>query len=329
MGLKYQILKNLPFSVYKNVDKRPLIGAYYHLVKNESCPYISPIFSYKNHQQFEQDLQEIKKYYRPITYSEYLEGTPSTKTKKNIILSFDDGYRELLTEVLPLLKKHSIPALFFITTSLIDNKAIMFRNLIALIITKIESSENHAFSKHQAKLEEVNQRTFSHLNEYIAFLKSVYTDKDLITANAKILQIDTKQFLDQEKPYLTTEELKTLYHHPLIQLGAHSVNHYNLGRLENKELVISEIVDSAQTLKSLTGQEYVPFAFPFTSEGVDHSILEQISQNHQWIKGFFGGFNYDLQDKIIIKRYGLDHPQLSFKQKVKHEAIHELYKRYF
>lgn len=322
MGIKSKILNCLPFFFHKKLEKRNVIGGYYHLINDDNLGYVTPIFSYKNRQQFEEDLFFLKRNYSIITYEDFVDKNVSSSA--NFMLTFDDGYRELKTVILPLLEKHNIPAIYFITTSLIDNQSMMYRNLIALIISVIEEKSESYFQGILSELERVNQQKFGDKKSYFLYLKSLYNNEDKVHLNAEIAAIDTKEFLEKQKPYLTTAEILELHRHPLITIGAHSTKHYKLG-LMTDEQIEEDIVTSCKIIKQITQQQNVPFAFPFTSENVKRKILKKITQENSWINGFFGEFNYDFDDVEVIKRYPLDHPDFSLKKRIRHEAIHYLY----
>lgn len=50
------------------------------------------------------------------------------KKKKIVSLTFDDGYEECYTKILPILQRHNISATFFINTDLIDNPKKHYKN---------------------------------------------------------------------------------------------------------------------------------------------------------------------------------------------------------
>lgn len=50
----------------------------------------------------------------------------STAFNKFVCVTFDDGYRDNLTEAYPIMKKHNIPFVIYVTTDFIDNKSEMW-----------------------------------------------------------------------------------------------------------------------------------------------------------------------------------------------------------
>ena len=60
---------------------------------------------------FQKIIKWFSKHYKFITLDQYLVGDTG------ILITFDDGYANNLTEALPILEKYSVPALIFIATS--------------------------------------------------------------------------------------------------------------------------------------------------------------------------------------------------------------------
>lgn len=73
---------------------------------------------------FEQHLIFLKKNYGIIHLSELSRRLlNNTLTGNEAAITFDDGYRDNLTNALPLLEKYNVPATIFITTSLLGKSA--------------------------------------------------------------------------------------------------------------------------------------------------------------------------------------------------------------
>jgi len=73
---------------------------------------------------FERQIRFLKKHYRLVDPSElpdWIESEKCQKGRKGVLVTFDDGYEDNYTNALPILKKYSCPALFFISTGLIGN----------------------------------------------------------------------------------------------------------------------------------------------------------------------------------------------------------------
>ena len=92
--------------------KIPIIS--YHSISNENCPISLSL------DEFEKQLIFFKKnHFQSIHFSE-IENISS----KKFIITFDDGYKDLITNALPLLKKYNFKATCLIISNLIGKKNI-------------------------------------------------------------------------------------------------------------------------------------------------------------------------------------------------------------
>lgn len=73
---------------------------------------------------FEEHLKLLKQNYRVIPLRELSQKLALGDIHGNeAAITFDDGYRDNLTEALPLLEKYSLPATIFVTTKMLGKKA--------------------------------------------------------------------------------------------------------------------------------------------------------------------------------------------------------------
>lgn len=68
---------------------------------------------------FEETVGMLTRFFHVISPSDFNTNRLSQE-KINILLTFDDGYKSWVDVALPVLKKHSIKALFFLTSGLLD-----------------------------------------------------------------------------------------------------------------------------------------------------------------------------------------------------------------
>ncbi len=99
-------------------NKKCLAILTYHSISNEIEPdeTVTP-------EEFERQLQYIKKNYKVIPLEEAIEclQTDIEKISGSIVITFDDGYSDNYYNAYPLLKKHNFPATIFLITGFIEN----------------------------------------------------------------------------------------------------------------------------------------------------------------------------------------------------------------
>ena len=129
------IIRKVPLKVFHFFFSKKMDACYYHLASNNDLDHIKHICAYKSTNSFEEDLQELQQNFQFVDYQTYRKREETQKPR--LLLTFDDGYKELFTEVYPILKERKIPAIFFVVTNLIDNEQLLYRNGISLLISKL------------------------------------------------------------------------------------------------------------------------------------------------------------------------------------------------
>jgi peptidoglycan/xylan/chitin deacetylase (PgdA/CDA1 family) len=125
------IVANIPLSLYRFFIKMDLVTLCYHLVSDKSLPHITE-YRYKTKSGFEDDIRYLKKNFNLISYDEFCRyKAGGSEIKKNaLLLTFDDGLSECFWEVRPILLKHNVPCIFFITTDFIGSEHYLTREEI-------------------------------------------------------------------------------------------------------------------------------------------------------------------------------------------------------
>lgn len=177
--------------------KTAVVVLYHRVDKLEKDPTMLAVTP----ERFEEHLRFFLENYEVISLKEVVSRMDAkTISGKEVAITFDDGYKDNLTNALPLLEKYQVPATIFVTTGQLGQTASFPWDLN-------------------------------------------YTKTD-------------------RAQFLTGDEIRTLAIHPLITIGAHTVNHPHLASL-NREDAREEIIKSKQMLESITNDQVDFFAFPF------------------------------------------------------------------
>lgn len=194
-------------------------------------------------------------------YERYRKGIFSNK--KFVVFTFDDGYRDNLEIAYPILKKYRIPFTVYITTGIPNKTAILWWYILEDMLLKMNAvqfswNEKKYFYNSRTSVEKEKAfeliQNFIHQNftleNYLKLFGAVFKDfQSDLTINSSILGMNW-------------DEIRILNSDPLVSIGAHTVNHFNLSRLAEKELK-SEILESKIELEKQLGQPIKHFAYPF------------------------------------------------------------------
>jgi len=320
----------IPLSVYERLVPRDVIGFCWHMV-TDACPaHTAHLGTHKTPAQFEADLRWLKSRYEVIDYAQLCEQRAESGERRAglrarrpaAILTFDDGLREHLTVVAPLLHQHGMPAIFFVTTGFLDNQRLFYRHKVSLCL---EAARTRTLAELAELLRQLDSAPASHPTDapmhrqtdppprdaFRAHLLALTShDESAIDAACRLLGVDTQRFLAERRPYLTSAEVRQL-HAAGFTIGAHSVTHTRLGTKEqsvkstghapavddqhsalesfdsratdnwrrttdNHSPLTEEITNSCRVIRDLTGLSSVPFAFPFSGDGVARARVQEI-----------------------------------------------------
>ncbi len=297
------IRRKMPLAAYPYLVRRDVIGLFYHSVSDQPLPHIQHLYPPEPVARFEAALRYIKKNFHLVTDAELeahrLQGKPLAG--RALHLSFDDGFAECFTVVRPLLLKHVIPCTFFVTSGWVDNQRMFYRNKASLCVEQMRSLEHDAA---KMVLTSVNNAMDLNLAAPAGFERWVHqlqaTHEPVIDMTAKMLGIDVKDYLKDRQPYMTRAQIKQL-HADGFTIGAHTVKHAKLASLSPAE-VESEIVDSARFVQELTGQESVPFSFPYSATGTDRGLLAEIRARHPFLELFYDTMDLRKDVDFIVNR---------------------------
>ena len=277
------IARAIPLQLYPKILRRDVVDFFYHAVSDEALPHVRQLYPVVPIADFEAALFYLKENFTPVSYAQLhahiFEG--ARLPKKAVHLSFDDGYAECFSVVRPLLLKHKIPCTFFLTTGLIDNKVLFYRNKQSLCVERLlePSFDFSSFTLKDSHPDSVIPYSFP---EFISWFKDLrLTDEALIDEVCHALGIDKQSFLAENQPYLTTAQIQQMQAEGFT-VGAHTRTHRKLMDLSPEEIE-SEIAESCQIVGEISSQEIVPFSFPHSAWGVDRNLLTKIREKHSQI----------------------------------------------
>jgi peptidoglycan/xylan/chitin deacetylase (PgdA/CDA1 family) len=303
------VTEAVPLSLYRLLVRRDVVGLVYHAISPTPLTHLKHIYPVKTPAAFEHDLIYLRDHYHIITYDQLLaHNQDGVRLEPNAaLITFDDGYRECFTEVRPLLKKYGLPAVFFLTTDLLDNRHMFYRNKYSLAVARVLALAEPELA---AILPAFNRQASSPLPDRPALLRWLrslnYLDEAVMDKACYLLGLDPADYLATDRPYLTTEEVKILAADGFT-IGAHGRRHSKLDLLQPSERA-AEILGSCQSIQAITGQTTVPFAFPFSGYGVDRRALADLRAEHRVIGLLFDSKGMRMDRPFIYNRVWADPP---------------------
>ena len=228
-----------------------MLFPFYHAVTDENPIHIKNLYTPRGIQDFKNDLDFLLKNYQSISLERLiaLKKSGEVVNENYFHLTFDDGLSEFYEVVAPLLKEKKIHATVFLNSDFIDNKKLFFRFKASILFEKLKD---------------------------ISILKWSFLEEDLLDQLALKHGVDFDAYLTENKPYLTSSQIKELIADGFT-FGAHSSNHPLYKEL-SLEQQIMQTKESLAVISSNFGLDYKVFSFPFTDDGVSISFFDVISK---------------------------------------------------
>ncbi len=173
-------------------------------------------------------------------------------------LTADDAYRDNLTEALPVLEKHGAPLMIYVAPALIDGAVDLWWDVIedivaagGTIVLKRPSGDETLDCSAPGAL----YRLFDYMAEEVA-------EEDQGAVLRKMAAAAGVDPAGPRKTLMNWDEIRRVSAHPLVDIGAHTVHHYNLKRL-SEDAARRELADAMTRLAGETGQVPRHFAYPY------------------------------------------------------------------
>ncbi|NML39060.1 polysaccharide deacetylase family protein [Chitinophaga sp. G-6-1-13] len=304
----------IPLKTLQHPLPMHLLLPYHHLVNNTDVPHIKHLYPYKNERLFEQDVDYLLRHFKPVTLQEVIQASRGQLTLPHnaFLLTFDDGLREVAEVIVPLLRRKGVPAVFFLNNAFLDNRTLFYKFKISLLIEALQTrSYSAAVLEEAAALLPPDERGLT------AALKAVrYSNKGLTDDVAALLQVSFEDYLKQQRPFMTTEEVKALLVDGFA-IGGHSVDHPYYSDL-TLEQQLMQTRESVEYLVNQFGIDYRVFAFPHSDAGVSRTFFDRLFQEENPMDLVFGTGNQrqDISPRIL-HRFNCERPSLPIEQAVK------------
>jgi peptidoglycan/xylan/chitin deacetylase (PgdA/CDA1 family) len=181
-----------------------------------------------------------------------------------VVLTFDDGYRNNFTEAYPVLKALDAPFAVYVTTGFVDRRAVPWWEVIVALIERVPRLRMRIGDRELDLATETVGQKRAACRLVAAELCSADEDEQrrAITTAAQAHGIDVDQLVAREM--MDWDEVRSLAMDPLVTIGAHTVGHYALARID-VDRARREMAESRDRLAAMTGQRPRHLAYPYGS----------------------------------------------------------------
>lgn len=177
-------------------------------------------------------------------------------------ITADDAYRDNMTEALPVLEKHGAPVAIYVAPGLINGAADLWWEVVEdivsardrLLLTAPNGPVTIDCSTPGKKLQ-----AFARLHDYLTLEVREEDQRAVLRelARSNGIELDARQGM-----LMNWDEIRAMAGHPLVTIGAHTVNHRNLKRLSEAD-ARHEVDDVRRILQAELGEAPRHFAYPY------------------------------------------------------------------
>jgi peptidoglycan/xylan/chitin deacetylase (PgdA/CDA1 family) len=249
---------------------RPIYGGIGHILMFHrvcpesdmiSTPGLSPMEV--SVEQFNSILEyfETRKY-QFLSLDQVLANLLSHNRTRFVSITFDDGYLDNKTLAYPILKKRNIPFAIYITNSFPDRTAVLWQYLLDDAVSQQKviqfswDEKSYQFDFHDKDLVPGSVATIREL------IKDTPLSKMTEILSLLFSQVVKDPFSLTIEKTLSWEQIKELAQDPLVTIGAHTLNHQPLVRLDFDDAQL-DIIQSKSELERHLGKKIRHFAYPF------------------------------------------------------------------
>jgi peptidoglycan/xylan/chitin deacetylase (PgdA/CDA1 family) len=267
-------------------NRRGVILTYHRVAQPASDPWqlcVSP-------EHFAEQMEVIARCGLPVALPQMQRNLKRFSVgRKEIAITFDDGYADNLHNAAPILVRYGMPAIFFVVSGALDSrKEFWWDELERLILSPAALPETfdvamdgvrycyRIVSKQGAPTREYGQdiTDMPPANAELSRLELYYVLSKIISSlasepkNTALRQISlwANQSPQARSDYLplAVKDLISLAQNPLFEIGAHTVSHPKLSGLSTVEQE-TEITRGKRELESILGRPITSFSYPHGS----------------------------------------------------------------
>lgn len=268
-----QICSMIPLPIWHRLFGVELVIPHWHVVSDQPLDHISGIYKFRTLRQFKADIEFFLRHYKPINLQDiinHLDGS-ARLPKRCFLPTFDDGFRESYDVIAPILQAYGIPAVFFLITSVIDNRALCYPQKKSLLIRTLTSQKSSS-----VELEVSKRLTNAGIKgkDIISRIRDIYyVHRHILDELAPIVGCDFASYVTTVKPYMTSTQIRALIKKGFA-IGAHTIDHPLFAELSIEEQLI-QVNTSLKLLSELFQYNCSTFAFPYSDTDISWEFFRR------------------------------------------------------
>jgi peptidoglycan/xylan/chitin deacetylase (PgdA/CDA1 family) len=273
-------LRRRAFRLATGLTPRAVILLYHRIAEPMTDPHSLCVSA----DHFAQQLKVLRRQYHVVSLQDLRRCLETgCLGRRSVVLTFDDGYVDNLTNARPLLDQYELPATFFIPTGFLGRTRMFWWDELALLafhsplpdcLVVTDHEGEHRWDVGPASLER-RQQLHDELYWLLQALDEEAREAALMQLRAQLLATEVA---DPGSRCMGEAELRELSRGELLEVGAHSVTHPVLSEL-TPEAQQREIQESQRVLQEILGRPVTSFSYPYGGEHQVGPLAPQLARD--------------------------------------------------
>jgi peptidoglycan/xylan/chitin deacetylase (PgdA/CDA1 family) len=239
---------------------------------------------------------------------ELLSAGPKAGSDFEFSITFDDGYRDVIENGLPLLQKFNVPCTIFVNshfasnqsiaqwTEVVNNAALNLRQGISIVVNNDLYTYNMAKPKDRMRFVNEMRLAFRSFGRRVC-LKLL----DQLTA---LLDKNGIVYCNES---LTLDDIKSTSRLGIVEFGGHSASHVNLAMCDEDELFF-EIIKERDLLSEIVPMGVRYFSYPYGKRRYRSALAMEFVKKAGYVNAFTiePGFLMTTYDPYQMPRLAVD-----------------------
>jgi peptidoglycan/xylan/chitin deacetylase (PgdA/CDA1 family) len=241
-------------------------GAYRILMYHRFSPALDPSGARMDARTFEWQLRHLKQGWQVIPLGDLLDALRDGRqlSPRTAVITVDDGYLDFYQVAYPLLRKFELPATFFATLNFVEGRIWLWPDILCHVLHRtrrpgLQVAWRGSTFGLPLQSPSARQQSWQRLSDYCSELpdgeKWEFIRHLADTAGVAVPQHPLPEFAP-----VTFDQLTEMSRSG-IEIGAHSLNHPILSRVDDDTLV-AELCDPKRILEERLGVEVRSLAYP-------------------------------------------------------------------
>ena len=201
--------------------------------------------------------------YKPVSISTAIERLKTgTGGNRLAVFTLDDGYKDNQIHALPVFQKHLVPFTVYVSPRIVDGTSEIWWRGLEAVISKAEYLDVNINGKRFKAVIQTETGKWAAWKTLSPQLQRMpeYAQRDVIKEIASRYEIDLEA--QCRNAAMDWDELRAFSADPLVTIGAHTLNHYNLSKLPEAD-ARREIIESGRRIAVELGKPVKHFAYPY------------------------------------------------------------------